>query len=110
MEWFKEVVKGSKTIDEVETSHQDGNVGKPRVEYMEHVVGHDRDVCIEDDWEIDINEIFEASVLMDIVTSTEEEGASFGPNNDDYKGDDIEASSATLALFGGSHDTSTNDG
>jgi len=29
LEWFREVVIGSKTIDEVETSHQDMNLGKP---------------------------------------------------------------------------------
>jgi hypothetical protein len=47
--WFREVVKGSKTIDEAETSHQDRNLGKPQVDCLEHVVGHDRDVYMEDD-------------------------------------------------------------
>jgi hypothetical protein len=29
LEWFREVLKGFKTIDEEKTSHQDENVGKP---------------------------------------------------------------------------------
>jgi hypothetical protein len=104
-EWFMEVVKGSKTVDEAETSHQDENLGKPQVDCLEHVVGHDRDVYMEDDQAVDIDEIFDASVLMEIVTSTEEEGATFGPIDDDYKGDDTTTSSATLALEGGAQDT-----
>jgi hypothetical protein len=68
------VVKGSKTIDEAKTSHQDENLGKPQVDCLEHVVGHDRDVYMGDDRVVDFDEIFDASVLMEIVTSTEEEG------------------------------------
>ena len=48
-----EVVKGSKIFDEAETSHQDENMGKPQVDYLEHVVGHDRDVYMEDDQAVD---------------------------------------------------------
>jgi hypothetical protein len=109
-EWFREVVKGSKTVDEVETSHQDGNLGKPQVDYLEHVVGHDRDVYMEDDRAVDIDEIFDTSVLMEIVTSIEEEGTTFGSIDDDYEGDDTTTSSAALALAGGAQDTSTSDG
>jgi hypothetical protein len=104
------VVKGSKTIDEAKTSHQDKNLGKPQVDYLEHVVGHDRDVYMEDDRVVDFDEIFDASVLMEIVTSTEEEGGAFGAIEDDYEGDDTTTSIATLALADGAQDTSTNDG
>jgi hypothetical protein len=65
------VVKGSKTIDEAKTSHQDENLGKPHVDCLEHVVGHDRDMYMEYDQAVDFDEIFDASVLMEIVTSTE---------------------------------------
>jgi hypothetical protein len=82
------VVKGSKTIDEAKTSDQDENLGKPQVDCLEHVVGHGRDVYIGDDRVVEFDEIFDASVLMEIVTSTEEEGETFSPIEDDYEGDD----------------------
>jgi len=104
------VVKGSKTIDEAKTSHQDENLGKPQVDCLEHVVGHDRDVYMGDDRVVDFDEIFDASVLMEIVTSTEEEGGAFGAIEDDYEGDDTTTSIATLELADGAQDTSTNDG
>jgi hypothetical protein len=59
---------------------------------------------------VDFDEIFDASVLMEIVTSTEEEGGAFGAIEDDYEGDDTTTSTATLELADGAQDTSTNDG
>jgi hypothetical protein len=109
LEWFREVVKGSKRVDEAETSHQDRNLGKPQVDYMEHVASHDMDTYMEDDQAVDIDEIFHTSVLMDIVTSTAKEGGTFGPIDDDCKGDDTKTSSATLALADGAQDTSIDD-
>jgi len=76
---------------------------------LKHVAGHDRDVYIEDDRAVDIDEIFDANVLMEIVTSIEE-GETFCPIDDDYEGDDTTTSCATLALASGAEDTSTNDG
>jgi hypothetical protein len=104
------VVKGSKNIDEEKTSHQDENLGKPQVDCLEHVVGHDRDVYMGDDRVVDFDEIFDASVLMEIVTSIEEEGGAFGAIEDDYEGDDTTTSIATFGLGDGAQDTSTNDG
>ena len=43
------MLKGFKTIDEEKTSHQDENLGKPQVDCLEHVVGHDRDVYMGDE-------------------------------------------------------------
>ena len=104
------MVKGSKTIDEAKTSHQDENLGKPQVDCLEHVVGHDRDVYMGDDRVVDFDEIFDASVLMEIFTCTEEEGGAFCAIEDDYEGDDTTTSIATLELADGAQDTSTNDG
>jgi hypothetical protein len=98
LEWLRKMGKRS-TSKKVNNSPHEGGLTDPHVDVMEVPTPNlNEGVSIGEGQAVIYIEIVDTSLGAEIVTSTEEEGATFGPIDDDYEGDDTTTSSATLAL------------
>jgi hypothetical protein len=75
----------------------------------EHASSHDEKVSGEEDQAVVYDETVDTSMLMGLVTGTDDEGATSCPTYDDYEDDDTTTPCAPLALSYEVHDTGTYD-
>ena len=100
LEWLRKTGKRS-TSKEANNSPHEGDLADPHVDVMEvPTPSLNEGVSIGEEQAVIYIETIDTSLGVEIVTSSEEEGAVFGPI-DDYEADDIATTSALLALATG---------